>query len=83
MSSFRFQPRLVHAGEDIASVNARFNAEAATFSLTWQCPDCAYFRPSDRQCSLHWPNARMLLEPVEILDANADPAFCKLYETAE
>lgn len=83
MSGFHFQPRLVHDGEDIPSVNARFVRESAEFALQWRCPDCAYFRPSDQQCSLHWPNARMLLDPVVILDERADPAFCKLYETAE
>jgi hypothetical protein len=66
-------------GEDRAVVNATFLAEVERYRLVFQCPDCAFVAP-DGSCVTGWPNARLMRAPIEALDADGEPAFCKSFE---
>ncbi len=75
-----FQPQLVHAGETIAGLNAQFRQDVEDFRLEFTCRDCVYFWPAKTSCTLGWTVETLCAEPIEILDAKAEPAFCKAFE---
>ncbi len=75
-----FQPQLVASGETVAGLNAQFREDVAKFRLQFSCPDCVYFWPSKRACTLGWTVEVLCAEPIEILDGKGEPAFCKAFE---
>ncbi len=74
----RFQPT-VSGPEGRAAANATFAAQAESWGLRWRCDHCAYLRPSDRQCSVGWPNDG-LVDAVDAIDDSDVPVFCKAFE---
>ncbi len=75
-----FQPQLVHAGEDVAGLNEQFRGDVAAFRLQFRCSDCVYFWRSKSACTLGWPVDQLNADPIHILDAKGEPAFCKAFE---
>ncbi len=76
----RYQPRVV-GPEGRAAVIERFREEAKQWRLHWRCVDCVYVSPSDQTCSLKWPNAVLLPDEPDVLDAADVPIFCKAFES--
>lgn len=75
----RFLPDLARS-DSRAAVNARFRAEAQHYRLMFRCTDCVYMRESDQLCTVGWPNAGLMAEPVEIIGARGEPLVCKAFE---
>ncbi|MCO4760536.1 MAG: hypothetical protein KC502_03485 [Myxococcales bacterium] len=77
----RYQPRVV-GPEGRDHVIDTFRAEAKQWRLQWRCDDCAYQSPSNRTCSLKWPNQMLLPDDPDVLDAADVPIFCKAFESS-
>ncbi len=75
----RFQPNVTGPeGRDAA--NALFREQASAYGLIWQCEACAYWRPSDRRCSVGWPNDALDRPGAEAIGLDDVPVFCKAFE---
>lgn len=75
----RFSPCVTGpAGRD--ADNQTFREQAHAHNLRWQCHDCAYWRPSDRQCSVGWPNDALDQQGAAAIDDADVPIFCKAFE---
>jgi len=71
--------------EDLADpdrANALFLAEVEMFALRYRCEACVHVVPSDRSCSLGYPNAALVGPPGVITDDGA-LAFCRYFELGE
>ena len=77
--ALRFHPRLA-TGDAIMAANAEFALQVAQYHLQFQCSECAYFRSTDRQCMVGWPNDDLMHSPVVALNAVGEPVFCKAFE---
>ena len=80
MSRPLFQPQLLGPGDTVASLNAQFRSDVEMFRLQFSCRDCVYYAPSRTACTLGWTVEALCAEPIEILDDNGEPAFCKAFE---
>ncbi len=74
-----FMPDLLRGSERTA-INAEFAAQAQNYRLQFRCDACIYFLARSQRCSVGWPNAMLLAEPIEAIDRNGQPVFCKAFE---
>lgn len=74
-----FMPNLLR-GAEVQAINSEFAVQAQTYRLQFRCDACIYFLERSRLCSVGWPNAMLLADPIEAIDRNGQPVFCKAFE---